>query len=106
MPVYGIEKSLRIDLALQSFGIHQHLDEASGQLLGVERSLMQRISIVEIELFRDFLDSGVQQNVAAVEDDDRIDDVLEVADLVRGDDDGRIFGSIKVAEDCLYEWLF
>ena len=55
---------------------------------------MQGGAVVEVEFVGDLLDRGVQEDVAAVQDDDRVDDVLQVAHLVGGDHDGGVFGRV------------
>ena len=48
--MYGIEKSLDVDLALAAVRVGIYLDEAAGLLLRVEAFGMQTGAVVEIKL--------------------------------------------------------
>ena len=80
--VYGVEESLDVDLAVFSSGVRIYLDETSRKLLGVKGVRIQSGAVVEEEFAADLVDGGVQQGILTVENDDRVNDVLEVPDLM------------------------
>ena len=92
--VDGVEEGFDVDLAVGLRRVGIDLDEAAGQLLGVEAFGVQGRAVVEVELVRDLLERGVEQDVLAVQDDDRVDDVLQVTHLVGGDHDGAVLGRV------------
>ena len=55
---------------------------------------MQLRAVVEVQSACDLLHRGVQQNVLAVKDHYRVDDVLQIAHLMGGDHDGGSLGSV------------
>ena len=92
--VDGVEEGFDVHLAVGFRRVGVDLDEAAGQLLGVEAFGVQGRAVVEVELVRDLLERGVEQDVLAVQDDDRVDDVLQVTHLVGGDHDGAVLGRV------------
>ena len=85
MVVDGVEQGFDINLAFKPFSIGTYLDETGRCLFGVQGVALEGRPVVEVEFVSDFLKGGIQQNALLVEDDDRIDDVLEVSHLMGRD---------------------
>ena len=89
-----IEEGLHVDLAFLARGVGIHLDAAAGGLLEVQGAGLDLRAVVEVQLLGDLLHRRVHEHRLVVQDDDRVDDVLQVAHLVRGDDEGGILGRV------------
>ena len=89
-----VEEGLHVDLALLTRGVGIHLDAAARGLLQEQGLGMELGTIVEEQLLGNRLHRGIHQHVPVVQDDDRVDDVLQVAHLMRGDDEGGVLGRI------------
>ena len=94
MLVHGVEQGFDVHLGFLSVFVEKYLDESAGELLAVEAFGMQGGTIVEGQLGSDLFKRGVYQYILLVEDDDRVDDVLQVSYLMCGDYDGGILGSV------------
>ena len=89
-----IEEGLHVDLAFLARGVGIHLDAAAGGLLEVQGAGLDFGAVVEVQLLGDLLHRRVHEHRLVVQDDDRVDDVLQVAHLVRGDDEGGVLGRV------------
>ena len=92
--VDSVEQGLDVDLAFLAGRIEQNLDIAAGYEFAVEGTFYFLCAVIEVEFGSDFFQSSIQKDVLPVKDNDRIDDVLKVADLMCGDEQGRVLASV------------
>ena len=94
MLVDGVEKSLDIHLALLSALVEAHLDIPSRNHLAIQGILQRVGAIVEEKFGRNLLQRGVQQDFFLIQNNDRVDDILQISGLVSGDDDAGIVSGV------------
>ena len=102
--MHCVEEGFDIDLALFSGLVEAYLDVTSRNHLAVERILHPFAAVIEVKLLRNLLQRCIQEHVLSVEDDDRVDDVLEVTYLMGGDQDDGVLASVLcdgLSELCL-----
>ena len=90
MKMDGIEQGLYVYLAFRISGIQVHLDAAARGHFTVEGMRILFVAVVESEFVCDFRDGSIQQDILAVEDYYRVDDVFQITDLMCGNEKGGI----------------